>query len=169
MTTLYNDIYIREFREEMDPKKVQIWVDTLRSGDYSQTDGALMVRRPDRGDEYCCLGVCSEIAGVTKSIVFSNDLSVGDEVDDNGIRVGVFGTEEYYLPLEAQAWLRSVSPHSDFKTNNQIWVYDTEEAVGAYPAEIRVVSVASLNDRGRDFGYIADRLEETYLMEVQNG
>jgi hypothetical protein len=49
---------------EPQKKRVKDWIKALRSGDYKQTKGMLC----SKDMSYCCLGVCSEIQGVTKEL-----------------------------------------------------------------------------------------------------
>lgn len=71
----------------------QKWVDALRSGKYSQTQGQLRVTNDDGKASYCCLGVLCDIHRLT-----TKKKGNGWDKDDN--YKGAGGT----LPKVVQEW-----------------------------------------------------------------
>lgn len=124
------------------------WIEALRSGNYEQGHAALHTLIGGK-HAYCCLGVACEIAGVPtgegKFRVAAQ--SVAGE-DTQLFWYGASGTDanEQVLPLDAMAWLglRTCNPTIAFP-----------EGHPHYPGR----SVATLNDEGETFAYIADAIE----------
>lgn len=78
----------------------QMWVDALRSGEYSQTEGELQYR-----GEYCCLGVAAHIfgkAGNSVRIDPDGSLSGGCLLDQPGAKDWLgLRTSDGNIPLSA--------------------------------------------------------------------
>lgn len=110
------------------------WVAALRSGDYKQGRGAL---HDTVSDEYCCLGVLCDLAvkaGVTTRTVESH-LGL-----DQKLR-SWFDEQSSVLPRRVKLWAGLIGVPD---------VFTGGEKRG----------LASINDRGAPFGYIADLIEE---------
>jgi len=75
----------------MNPRIKQLWIDALRSGEYTQAEGQLRVRvhYNDGTYSYCCLGVLCELAVAEGVIETSTD--------------GYAGRDKI-LPVEVMHW-----------------------------------------------------------------
>ncbi len=106
------------------------WVGALRSGDYYQTKETLY-----DGNGYCCLGVLCELA------VEAGVVELYEGFGEHYYRSNLDAEDEnsIELPLAVQKWagFRSAVPNVGHK------------------------SLITLNDEdGRDFNYIADKIEK---------
>lgn len=121
-------------------ENMRLWVDALRSGEYEQGYGALL-----NDGKYCCLGVACEVA-------ILNGVELAKEPVDSEYRPGryAFGKEtSLFLPGKVQEWLG----------------IDSQEP-GVFNTVGIAESVIHLNDsQKKDFSYIADALERTFLVE----
>lgn len=122
---------------KLDPAIKADWVSALRSGEYSQAQGALQ-----KGGGFCCLGVLCEVA-----IKAGVDVRIGkacecDADDCDGISV-TYNDSDAYPPDVVQVWagMNSMDP----------MVVDNEGAAR---------SLSGLNDGGSTFTEIADLIEE---------
>jgi hypothetical protein len=75
----------------MDQRVKGLWTEALRSGEFTQGEGRLR----DHNDNYCCLGVLSE--------VYRNDTGKGRWEADNIFRVDSTGSS-YSLVPEVLLW-----------------------------------------------------------------
>lgn len=120
----------------MNPEIKQLWVDALRSGDYEQGKGALVM-----GNKYCCLGVLCDLAikaGVPITHIKNVSLPPqgGDQFsDENG------PTVVGLLPELVVKWA-----HLDS--------CDPQVVNGSCASRLSLV-----NDDGFDFNTIADLIE----------
>lgn len=123
---------------------IKLWVDALRSGEFSQTQRAMHRAGPLAlvGDDYlpaghCCLGVACEIA-----------VKNGLDLDD--------WSSAGYLPYEAMDWLgfNSINP-----------IIAQGPTLGE-PAHTGDITAAFANDAlGWTFDQIADAVEKRFLTE----
>lgn len=124
-------------------ENIQKWVDALRSGEFSQTKGALSRLEVTQHKEEqlpvgnCCLGVACEISGVVKSTERPTKWSDKD--------LGYYDGTSEFLPNSVKQWL-------GFRNDNPC--VKTEK--GWKP-------LAELNDEGLDFVDISDLIQKTYL------
>lgn len=128
-------------------ENMRLWVEALRSGLYTQTNGKL-----SDGTDYCCLGVACEVA-----------MANGVELDrvqfvDEGGDIVTYSGERASLPQEVSEWLGlpRCCPGGD------LGFCDMFENV------VRVdggtTSVVTLNDHLRwTFDQIADAVEKEHL------
>lgn len=107
------------------------WVAALRSGKYKQGHGML---RKNKGNDarFCCLGVLCNLHAEAHPEIAAKQTS----------RAKYMGRNDF-LPEAVKKWagLKRVNPEVD---------------VG----ERYLLSLAELNDQGRDFKFIADVIEE---------
>jgi hypothetical protein len=122
-------------QKKMNPEVKKEWVAALRSGEYSQCRCRLTQVGSGGATSHCCLGVLTELA------VKAGVVSKGAVSDDASQMYGVF-REVVYLPSEVAEWSG---------LNDAGLVYDN---VG------EIISLAHLNDSGRDFIQIADLIEQ---------
>lgn len=131
----------------MNPEVKELWLSALRSGEYVQGKNLLhksYPKKPDKADEFCCLGVLCDIA-VKNGVIPEEDLNIlstGDEVEDYNYHAYDSGTA--FLPKVVQEWSGVLSDN------------------GEYPAEGRPRSLVYLNDDGFPFASIADVIEENF-------
>lgn len=119
------------------------WVAALRSGNYKQGRSRLR-----RGDEYCCLGVAMELAGVPCEI----------PADDPGVvyyYAGPYGSALTLTPA-GEEWLgvSTSAPYVDMPVG-----WDRSD-------DCCRTNVAELNDEGFTFDQIADLVEYFGLTSV---
>lgn len=134
----------------IDKERLQLGLDALRSGNYQQARGSLCKVDTYGVRTYCCLGVLIDVA-------IKNGLdTVTEYVAHNGVayvdpeNVGRATREWTLLPKSVQDWY-GFDSHGPSVTNE-----DHE-----YPAEL-----TQLNDEEhRDFAYIADAIEATFMRE----
>lgn len=117
----------------MNPKIKAQWVEALRSGRYQQGDGALRARN----NKFCCLGVLCDL----------HASAVGREWDwdDDGDAYSYGGYSEL-LPTSVMEW-------AELEDDAPTVQYD----IGGTKC---TDNLASLNDEGRTFDWIADKIEE---------
>lgn len=163
----------------MNKQALRLWVDALRSGEYSQTTG-ILGGYTDSGDaRYCCLGVAcmvAEKAGVPIKIrIGDSHLDAGPDITDTlrflnlrneaeiqGFREsGLDGVQELawsagVLPVQVADWLFGQACQPGDSGNVYLKVNDLGD-----------MDLASeLNDRQHwTFEQIADAIENTFLKE----
>jgi len=115
---------------------VALWVKALRSGKYRQGIGVLKMVDTVNGARYCCLGVLCEIAGISGVLTKRRTRIDVVEFGPWPSKEGVSQDKAYFLPHPS--WFR--------------------EATGLFVVDM--ISLSNLNDRGRSFGEIADKIEE---------
>lgn len=115
------------------PDNAKLWVDALRSDEYSQTKNYLR-----KDDGFCCLGVGSDLA-------VKNGVDVKVKVHDHGIYTydGASGT----LPGSVMDWL-------GLRTDNGTVCVNDDNYSTVHP------SLSIMNDRGDSFTKIADHIIE---------
>jgi hypothetical protein len=124
------------------PNNIRIWIDALRSGDYTQGHKRLTTIEPDGKTKHCCLGVACQEAikhGVELNVV--HDV-LPDYEDAEYIR---YNGEDAILPKAVEDWL------------------GIDEA---NPVLVDNLTAAELNDsEGYTYAQIADEIERTYFGE----
>jgi hypothetical protein len=125
----------------VNPARKRAWVEALRSDAYRQGKGYLKTVTPDRGAEFCCLGVLCDLA--VKAGVIPEPVTV------DGVDGYAFGDAIAALPARVKEWagLSHVNPPVDVPRRTSL---------------ADRTSLASLNDNGSSFAKIAD-LIEAYL------
>lgn len=139
----------------------KLWVEALRSGEYSQGYGQLKLVGPEGSVKHCCLGVLCEVAVKQGVISESFDTNEGveetlhhvhgfGEVDDrSGVTKGAV-PETGQLPAEVMEWAGLDHGNPVVKVSS-----DPTFVLGR-----KTISLAELNDGGRnDFSKIADHIE----------
>lgn len=114
-------------------KIVKKWVTALRSGKYKQGVSALHTVPKNGGNKYCCLGVLCDLAmkaGITKR---TKEL-VGS------VYFYKYDKESVFLPDSVRDWVGLAT-------------YG-----GLYGPDMRY-SLTEINDNGKSFNYIANRIE----------
>lgn len=138
----------------MNPQVKTEWLEALRSGEYKQGRGQLC-RRTSEGDEFCCLGVLSEIAarhGIVDRIETGETASAG-----NGLTISYrmpftyAASESAYLPLAVKDW-------ADLDENNPVVMVGAEGADGLMSGKY-ASTLARQNDDGMSFSEIAELIE----------
>lgn len=128
-------------KEVMNPEIKKLWVEALRSGEYRQGKGCLRIKHHDGGDNYCCLGVLSDLA--VKAGVGKWGL-----VDGNGRRPHVGdGKSNDYLTDDVMRWAGLT--HSNPPVVYNRIGHNTDRFLSA------------LNDNGVPFTDIADMIERS--------
>lgn len=108
------------------------WIKALTSGEYKQTTGKLRT-----AEGFCCLGVlCDLYSKEFESINWEYD-DVQDEF--------FFAGDPATLALEIQNWAVIDSSHASF-------IDDWD----------KIHALSELNDKGRDFKYIADIIKKYF-------
>ena len=87
-------------------ENMRLWIEALRSGEYTQTKGINYRAEPFEGDDdlgpqpvgYCCLGVACEVA-VRNGLVFMDNVE-GEPSDDQH-----WWRSSGDLPFEVRDWL----------------------------------------------------------------
>ena len=120
----------------------KIWVDALRSGEYSQGDGRLY-----NGEDYCCLGVLCDIhSKMTGQGVWTHSK------DEDGIDWVVYRDNIYGFD-SGETLLRSVVEWAGLLEDNPyVGGYDCPN--GSYS------TLAELNDHGFTFEELSDIIQE---------
>lgn len=105
------------------------WVAALRSGEFAQGDNRL---RGTAADDYCCLGVLSELAareGIVTRTAFGP--------------AWMYGNTSSFLPYSVRMWAGMADDMGGF---------------GSGPDD----NLVFLNDNGSPFTYIADVIEQKW-------
>lgn len=131
--------------EPMNPEIKAKWLAALRSGEYKQGRNRLRTNVPG-APQYCCLGVLCELA-VEAGVVDRTD----PELPVSGLaRVGYYGRAEdishVLPPASVVKWAGLAQDDGAFRPSDR-----------SAP-----VTLASLNDRGETFEYIARVIEENF-------
>lgn len=124
-------------------ERVQLLVDALRSGEYTQTTGEL-----ERDGRNCCLGVACRVA-------IKNGLDVAVNILDGEVRYDGNGAQ---LPNSVKAWY-------DFEGSDpyiQVSPDDVDEENKDF-ARTPVYATTANDDFDLDFNKIADAFERTYI------
>lgn len=118
-----------------------LWVASLRSGQYEQGQGALCrVREDDHKAKYCCLGVLSQLAA-DRGLVETEEGAIGYRT--------LYEGEGAELPDEVREWAGINSP------NPRVTYEDAEDG--------SISTLAELNDELElTLDQIADIIEEQY-------
>lgn len=134
----------------MNKDKLKLWIDALRSGEYTQGQGNL-AGKDGEVVKYCCLGVACEVAikdGLDLEFCWGRP-AVDEDREPVEEDRKFYDTEDLVLPPAVQDWLGIPG-----NTTVEVMLNGIEE------------SVIDLNDNmDRDFGQIADALEWTFLKE----
>lgn len=137
---------------EVNKKRVRLWVDALRSGEYEQTQAILLTGTGSGGLRFCCLGVACEVALKHGSLPMRRDgveyvvtETDGGEHDDHGQE----------LPVVVKDWFgfTHTNPHLQVPPGSDIG--DDE----------KVTAIGLNDDHEWDFNRIADAVEYTYLRD----
>jgi len=123
-------------------ERIQKWVDALLSGKFSQGKNALRTKEGNK-DLYCCLGVLCEVAiedGVPLEI---EDNLHNSELYPKGWNIS-YDAEYIFPPDLVYEWIE-IERFPEDDDDNDFMEY------------------ARLNDNGRSFSYIAERIREKYL------
>ena len=122
----------------MNSKIKQQWLEALRSGEYKQGSGCLK-----SDDEFCCLGVLSDIYAKQKDLEWSTEFYEKDP-DDKFFDTNKFICGKSALPPSP------VCKWAELQNSNpEIYVDDYMPC-----------SIAGMNDAGYSFSEIADAIEE---------
>jgi len=129
-------------------ERVALLVAALRSGRYAQGRGALKRQRPD--DRYCCLGVACVVAA-------ENGLQLRTENFVNAVKFGDpgdFAADASWsiLPSSVRDWF-------GFVLGDPILTGEDGRNKGA---------AVWNDDYARDFAWIADAFERTFLTDTPN-
>lgn len=132
---------------EVNRERIQLLVDALRSGEFRQTKGQLA-----RNGSYCCLGVACVVAqrhGLN---------TLRDWTDESG--TVFFGTDldepaHELLPDSVKNWY-------GFSFNDPEVDRDDDERDG-------LTTAVDFNDAGKNFNWIADAFERTFLRDGDVG
>lgn len=134
---------------KMNPEAKALWLEALRSGDYTQGKGYLHTEQ-DEYAEFCCLGVLCDVA-------IKSGLQI-DVLRVEGINPVKYGaTEEMMLtPPEVANWA-GISSNPDLVTD----IANPEYEPGSdWEDEFFILDIAELNDtNGYTFEQIADLIE----------
>lgn len=149
--------------QQCNKENMQKWIEALRSGIYTQANGALRKPRGPIPAEYttkfndyayCCLGVACELFCEEKE----------RELDADADDIHYDSTDIWYdnslLPEDVQKWLGI--------TNSNPYLTDKFWTHPAYNSETEILtrSASSWNDDIKaDFNKIADLIEDTFLKD----
>jgi len=131
----------------MNPEIKQKWVNSLRSGEYSQGEGKL---RSNYG--YCCLGVLCDLYAQEQNQEWEFKEQYSEEINSR-FDCWYFDGESAFLPKSVMEWagLSVNTPNMKvFATDD-----DLEEEEYFYFDEI-----SNLNDSGTTFMQLADLIEQ---------
>lgn len=119
----------------MKPEIAKIWVDALRSGEYTQAAGALKVARfyPEVGYSHCCLGVLCELYDQNHEEKLEQTIDIYAEET-----IVYFNGEHEILPQIVADWA----------------------GLGSRKGTHVVPSLVDLNDNGFSFKEISDVIEQ---------
>ena len=95
----------------------KLWVEALRSGTYRKGLGTLRKAYKNKSDEFCCLGVLSDLAvkhGVEVKISF-NEVVLGNPEKPTGVYA--YDTTTTCLPNSVMEWAGLGSPDPKVKRN----------------------------------------------------
>lgn len=122
----------------------QRWINALRSGKYSQTEGCL---RDGKG--YCCLGVLTDIA-------------IKDGVIEGWqLRPGASGEERPYVVVDQVGLGAPFEQDAVLPKKVAEWAeLDAANPFVSIPGESYPVNISDPNDNGYSFKQIADIIEE---------
>lgn len=103
-------------------KNVEKWVSALRSGEYSQAQGALQTKAG-----YCCLGVaCKTFIPLNKQVVYDNQL-YGKSLNDFDQPNSPQWLKDINYDFTKKTTISLISlndGHNTAKTNDQIFTFD---------------------------------------------
>ena len=116
--------------QKMDPRVKKLWVDALRSGEYNQALGSLMVCGI-HFNSYCCLGVLCDLHAKEFGNKWENSLYLGEGCG---------------LPDEVALWA-GISPYK-----NDVPVMQEDE--------LYISAATLNDSRNKTFDQIADLIEE---------
>lgn len=118
----------------------KVWLDALRSGQYSQGNGKLY-----DGESFCCLGVLCDLHS---KITGEGQWTVNDDIN-----------RYYYKPAHPESW--SCSEVLPREVVQWAGLNNGNPSVGEYSCGNRTYgSIAELNDYGYTFKSLADIIEE---------
>lgn len=127
----------------INPERVRLLVDALRSGRFQQGNGRLTDLSFEGQATHCCLGVACVVA-------MENGLKVSTSSTASGV---TYDHEQCYLPPSVRNWYGFTDRHPP------IYAY-TDVTSG----DLFLSGAAGINDAGRwGFAEIADAFERTYL------
>jgi hypothetical protein len=138
-------------------ERVQLLVDALRSGGFAQGTGRLL-----NAGKYCCLGVACVVAQESglrlrlQTDENDGDVNFGNPLDWD------YDHDYAQLPGSVKDWygFDSIDPDlTDVLTEDDDLPYDTTEEPAIMPAS------TWNDDYDRDFTWIADAFERTYLRD----
>jgi hypothetical protein len=152
----------------MNARIKQLWLDALRSGNYSQWQGRLR-----NGDSFCCLGVLCDLH--RKETGAGRWTSVADErsyeLPDNS------SIAEFYLPTEVAIWAGIADAEDnpdDCARENSNETGSVQILVAADPSAGVLESpshpkgyayLSNVNDAGHPFSVIADLIEASIFAD----
>lgn len=158
-------------------ERVRLWVDALRSGEYSQARNRLY--DPTNGG-YCCLGVATEVCLKNHEGHFDplTVLTVAESINSAYLpRDEVSEWYEFFLPDDDDGSVTNdpsvktyLAPDAPKDTSEEFTGVPLERWLIPHPAsedaEPFWAQVSNLNDYGDwTFDMIADALERTYLAD----
>lgn len=134
-------------RNRLNYERLELWIDQLRSDNFTQGKGKLKFREVDTGlMRHCCLGVGADLA----SIECQNS---GVETLDEGVVAEIYELAacDTLAPFEFFEWLGI--PDYFVVGSGDIYL----DTAGVLDDDLE--SVATLNDQGWTFSQIADLIE----------
>ena len=147
-----------KYKYDINDDLMDAWLSALRSGEYTQTRGELVVILGENEYAYCCLGVATAVCG--HEVKVSTEWQAAYfEVDESryGLLMPHHVAVQMGIPKE---YLSITGPSGVIVLVDQ---RPEDNDMGLYGK----IKVSFLNDYlRRDFNYIADRLEETFLKEA---
>lgn len=117
----------------MKPEVAKIWVDALRSGEYTQGKQALKFTKAGKC-YHCCLGVLCELYDKY------NEEKLTETISDNSRRIIAFDGETEILPERVREWAGLLNKRGSFNSGFE--------------------SLMQFNDTGSSFEDIADVIEQ---------
>jgi hypothetical protein len=126
------------------------WVAALRSGKYEQ--GQYALNTDGENGKFCCLGVLCELA-VEEGVVTRTQPWIDGEV---------INRKDYEYDHESGALPRAVREWAGLKHSNPTTTVPGSEVYEGLNDTNTKLSLAELNDNGKDFAYIASVIEREF-------
>lgn len=130
-------------------RRIQLWVDALRSGNYTQAFGKLkVISREGLGEQdgHCCLGVACEVARLNGLRLVSEQRQYSNMVAE------AFNGNPDYMPNEVVEWLGLGDGNPEFRWT---WNHEGSLRYGSW-------SLSKFNDHQFSFAQIADMIAWYY-------
>jgi hypothetical protein len=152
---------VRARTGRMEPGIKAQWLSALRSGEYKQGQGKLAKVAESGEKQYCCLGVLCDIAIRNKV----PGLSAEQRKDDNAITfTGPGGANDRSMPPGPFASWAKLPTRDPLIPISEVHAHQAANPSaprhGANDKPNHWTTLASLNDRGFSFAFIADMIEK---------